>query len=130
MLAACRGLRPMPKLVGYRGTVNRLRVLDPANWITFWHPRLSNIICVCDATNRALQGSRIDPAKLTTVWEGCGAESIATLPRSARAEFNIPEDAFVVGIVANMRPVKGIDLLLRAAIETADLSKLYLLLIG
>ncbi|MDP6467663.1 MAG: glycosyltransferase family 4 protein [Pirellulaceae bacterium] len=130
VLAACRGLRPMPKVVGYRGTMNRLRLLDPANWITFWHPGISNIICVCDATNRALQESGIDPAKLTTVWEGCDPKNIPALPRSARAQFNIPDDAFVVGMVANMRPVKGIDLLLRAAIETADLSKLYLLLIG
>ena len=130
IIAACRGVCPMPKVVGYRGTVSRLRVLDPANWMTFWHPRVSHIICVSEATNLALQASRIDPSKLMTVLEGCDPESIPALPRSARAEFNIPEDAFVVGTIANMRPVKGIDLLLRAAIETADLSNLYLLLIG
>ena len=130
MIAACRGVCPMPKVVGYRGVVSRLSVLDPANWVTFWHPRISHIICVSDATNRALQASRIDPAKLTTVLEGCDPENVPPLPRSARAEFNIPDDAFVVGTVANMRPVKGIDLLLRATIKTADLSNLYLLLIG
>ena len=50
-----------------------------------------------EATNLALQASRIDPSKLMTVLEGCDPESIPALPRSARAEFNIPEDAFVVG---------------------------------
>lgn len=33
-----------------------------------------------------------------------------------RHRFNIPDDAPVVGIVANLRPVKGIDVFLRAAV--------------
>ena len=45
-------------------------------------------------------------------------------------EFDIPAGAFVVGTVATMRPVKGIDLLLRAAIECAGLADVYWLLVG
>ena len=45
-------------------------------------------------------------------------------------QFNIPKDAFVVGAVANMRPVKGLDILLRAAQELTDLRDLHLLLVG
>lgn len=130
VVGACRGICPLPKIIGYRGTINRLRLLDPANWITFWHPRVSNIICVCEATNQALQASGISAPKLSTVWEGFTADTLPRPERSALAEFGIPEDAFVVGVVANMRPVKGIDLLLRAAVELADLRDIYWLLIG
>jgi len=130
VIAACRWLRDAPKVVGYRGTVNQLRLLDPANWITFWHPRVDKIVCVSHATKRALLASGVPPSKLVPVWEGCAPESLRTPPRSARSEFGIPEDAFVVGLVANMRPVKGIDLLLEAALQLEQLRDIYWLLIG
>lgn len=130
VLAACRGVRPQPRIVGYRGTVNRLHRLDPANWITFWHPRLSMIVCVAEATNVALRNSGIPAARLATVWEGCCLRRDEQLDRAELTEFDIPRDAFVVGLVANMRPVKGIDLLLQAATELADLQDIYWLLIG
>ncbi len=130
VIGACRGLRDAPRIVGYRGSINRLQWLDPGNLLTFWNPRVDRIICVCRATNRALLASRISPEKLVTVWEGCDRSVFQTKPRSVLDEFNIPKDAFVVGAVANMRPVKGLDLLLRAAQELTDLQDLHLLLIG
>jgi glycosyltransferase involved in cell wall biosynthesis len=130
LIGARHGVRPLPKLIGYRGTVNRLQWLDPAHWITFWHPAVTKIHCVCHATQRTLEASRISASKLTTVWEGCDASVLQTPSRHALADFDIPPDAFVVGTVANMRPVKGVDLLLRAAVELADLPNVYWLLIG
>ena len=109
--------------------MNRLGLLDPANWITFWHPRVDKIMCVCHATERALVASGIPKSKLVTVWEGCAPESLRTPPRSARSEFRIPEDAFVVGVVANLRPVKRIDLLLKAAVQLEQQRDVYWLLI-
>ncbi len=130
VLGALRGVSPQPRVLGYRGTVNQLHLLDPANWITFWHPRLTKTICVCQATQRALCDSGIPSSKLETVWEGCCLDKNAQLARTQRREFQIPDAAFVVGVVANMRPVKGVDLLLRAALQLADLSDIYWLLIG
>ena len=105
-------------------------MLDPANWITFWHPRLTKIVCVCNATKKALRDSGIPESKLATVWEGPSLDTLQPLPRSTRSEFDVPADAFVVGLVANMRRVKGVDLLLRAALRLADLPDIYWLLIG
>ncbi|MBI1311336.1 glycosyltransferase [bacterium] len=130
LAAACRGLSRRLQVVGYRGTVTPLKRLDPANWITYWHPRVDRIICVCDATRRALERSGIAPEKLATVWSGCDPTAFEELGRSALAEFDIPSDAVVVGAVANMRPVKGLDLLLEAALELSDLTQVYWLLIG
>jgi len=130
LLGARHGVRSLPKLVGYRGTVNRLQWLDPGHWITFWHPSLAKIVCVCHATNRTLQESRISAGKLATVWEGCDSDVLQTPSREELGKFDIPADAFVVGTVANMRPVKGVDLLLRAAVELADLPDVYWLLVG
>ena len=103
LIGAGRGLRRLPKIVGYRGTINRLRVLDPANWITFWHPRLTHTTCVCQAVREALLKSGLPPSRLSVVWEGCDAEGLPPLAAGSRDEFSIPEDAMVVGSVANMR---------------------------
>jgi L-malate glycosyltransferase len=131
LIGACRGLKQIPKIVGYRGTINRLKMLDPANWITFWHPRVSQVTCVCHAGKEALLASGIPESKLSVVWEGCDPASLLPLAAtSSRANFDIPDDAFVVGVVANMRPLKRIDLLLQAALELADLRDIYYLLIG
>lgn len=128
-IAACRGSGTTPHLLGYRGTINRLHTLDPANWITFWHPRVDGIICVCEATQRALHESGVPRSRLRTIWEGCDATLLPVLDRQALTEFDIPADAFVVGTVANMRPVKGVDLLLQAAQQLND-RDIYWLLIG
>jgi glycosyltransferase involved in cell wall biosynthesis len=49
--------------------------------------------------------------------------------RRGLLQFDVPEKAFVVGSIANMRAVKGIDILLRAAMRVADLD-IYWLLMG
>lgn len=111
--------------------MNRLRLLDPANWVTFWRPRLSHVTCVCHAAQKALLKSGLPASKLSVVWEGCDSESLLPVAEtSSRASFDIPEDAFVVGVVANMRAGKRIDLLLEAAPELANLRHIYWLLIG
>jgi len=130
VLGACRALPAAPKVVGYRGTVDRLSRLDPAHWLTFYHPQLSQVICVSRATRDALHASGLPDSKLAVVWEGCCLTDEAPMPRAECTGFGIPPDAFVVGVVANMRPVKGVDLLLRAAQELTDIGNLYWLLIG
>jgi len=130
LVGACRGLRNTPKIVGYRGAISRLRRLDPSNWITFWHPTVDQIMCVSRATEQALRASRIPSSKLVAVNEGCDTSGLRQVDPSEVAEFNIPTGAFVVGTVANMRPVKGIDILLRAALQLTDLPNMYWLLVG
>lgn len=127
---ACLGLRNAPQLIGYRGTIDRLSRLDPANWITFYHPRFAVIDCVCHATQAALAASGLAQKKLETVWEGCAPETLTIRSRQVFAEYGIPPDAFVIGTVANARPVKGIDILLRSAIELAGELDVYWMVVG
>ncbi len=127
---ACLGLRNAPQLIGYRGTIDRLSRLDPANWLTFYHPHFAAINCVCHATQSALAASGLPQRKLETVWEGCAPELLKIRSRHVFAEYDIPPDAFVIGTVANARPVKGIDILLRSAIELAGELDVYWMVVG
>lgn len=130
LAGACWGLSNAPKLIGYRGTIDRLSRLDPANWLTFWHPRFDRIYCVCHATQTALAASGVPPHKLETVWEGCDPRLLDVRPREILADYGIPKNAFVIGTVANARRVKGIDILLRSAIELAGKLDVYWLVVG
>jgi glycosyltransferase involved in cell wall biosynthesis len=50
--------------------------------------------------------------------------------RDALAQFGIPPDAFVVGTIAAMRRVKGIDILMRAAVRCAELRDVFWIFFG
>ncbi len=130
LAGACWGLRQTPQLIGYRGIVDRLSRLDVGTWLTFWNRRFDRIHCVCRATQAALADSGIPAAKLATVWEGCNPQLLIARPRELLAEFGIPADAFVIGTVANARPVKGIDIMLRSAIELSSEIEIYWLVVG
>jgi L-malate glycosyltransferase len=130
VIGACRGVSDCPKIIGYRGTVSRLRLFDPANWITAWHPRVSKIVCVSKAVRRALHDSRVPERKLAVSVEGYHHDTSTAVTQQALDSFNIPTGSFVVGSIANMRAVKGLDLLLEAAIELREVTDIYWLLIG
>ncbi len=129
-LGACNGLRSAPPVVGYRGIIDRPSKLDPANWITFFHPRTAGITCVCEATKRALMQAGVPERKLSTVWEGCNPNALHTSDSQGLREFGIPESAFIVGTVATIRPVKGVDLMMRAALELENELNIYWVLVG
>ncbi len=130
LAGACWGWRDAPLLIGYRGTIDRIKRLDPANLLTFLNSRFARIHCVCHATQAALASSGIPADKLVTVWEGCDPSLLHVRSREVLGEFGIPPEAFVVGTIANARTVKGIDLLLRSALELAHVPDIYWLIVG
>lgn len=114
-LMAVRGL-PV-RVIGYRGTLGHLHRWDPAAWLTYLHPRLARIVCVSDAVLAHLRDDvGIAPSRLTRIHKGHDPTWYDGLPEEpvTRAGLGLPGDAQVVGFVGNMRPVKGVDGLIRA----------------
>ena len=129
-LGACNGLRGAPPIIGYRGIIDRPSKLDPANWITFFHPRAAGITCVCEATRAALIQSGVPERKTMTIWEGCNPSVLQAQESTGLSEYGIPDSAFVIGTVATIRPVKGVDLMMRAALELESELNIYWALVG
>lgn len=105
------------KVIAYRGAVGHVSRWDPSCYLKWLNPRLDKIICVSKAVERDLKKSGVADEKLITIYKGHDLAWYANLNRkAARARINrdcnIPEDAVLVGMAANMRPVKGADLLL------------------
>ena len=118
------------KVVGYRGAVGHVHRLDPGCWLKWYHPRLDRIVCVSEAVRNDLLRSGIEPEKLVTIFKGHDLDWYRGLARPDLAALGIPGSAFVVGCAANMRRVKGVDVLIRALAHIPDALDVHLLLIG
>lgn len=114
----------------YRGTVGHLSWFDPTSWLTFLNPKVRKILCVSDAVAQYLREIKVREDKIETIYKGHDIEWYRSSP-PPRSTFGIPEDAFVVGCTAMMRPVKGVDILIKSVQSLLqDLPKLHLLLVG
>jgi len=121
------------KVVAYRGAVGHVSRWDPTCYIKWLNPRIDRIVCVSRAVERDLAASGVSANKLVTIYKGHDLSWYEKLDaRAARAElneqFSIPQSATLIGIAANMRPVKGADLLLNAMLDLPD--DVHALLIG
>ena len=130
--AANVGLVGLPaRIVAYRGTVGNLSWLDPFCWLTFLNPRISRVVCVSKAVERYLLGLGLPHRRVATIYKGHDPSWYQGTSPTTRRELGIPEDAFVLGCTAVIRPGKGVEVLLRAcAALDAELPNLHLLLVG
>ena len=118
------------KVVGYRGAVGHVHRFDPGCWLKWYHPRLDRIVCVSEAVRQDLLRSGVQPEKLVTIFKGHDLDWYRDLARPDLAALGIPGSAFVVGCAANMRRVKGVDVLIQALAHIPDDLDVHLLLIG
>lgn len=117
--------------IGYRGTAGNLSWLNPADWLTYLHPRLSRIMCVSEAVRVSLLAMKLPERRLATIYKGHDIAWYAgDTSRAALCEIGIPDKALIVGCNANMRPVKGVDVLLEAARLLPTDGSLHYLLVG
>lgn len=127
-LIASRGMSI--KRVAYRGTIGHLSRLDPASWLTYLNPRLDRIICNAEAVRQYMLSMHLPEAKLETIFKGFEVDWYKPAERSTLAEFGIPKEAIVVGFAGDMRPIKGVDILIRAMDRLSDATQVHLLLVG
>lgn len=118
------------KLVAYRGAIGHVNRWDPGAWLKWYNPRVDHIICVSEAVRQDLLRAGIRSERLTTIYKGHELGWYENLPAIDLAQFGVPRDAFVVGCAANMRPVKGADLLVRAMSRASREHDVHCLLIG
>ena len=123
-------LTPRPRIVAFRGITSPLHRYDPAEWLTYLNPRVAGYACESQAVRNAMLRSGVAASKCAVVYNFVPPPLVPGATRAALAEFEIPEDAFVIGMVANMRRVKGADILLEAAKRLAGSSNVFWLLIG
>lgn len=127
LMASRSGTAPV---VGYRGTIGHLSRWDPASWLTYLHPKLAHIICVSEAVRLYLLKMRIPTSKLTTLYKGHRLAWYTEDMPCPLTSFGVPDDAFVVGFTGNIRPVKGVDVLLKSLAFIPPELNVHICLIG
>lgn len=116
-LAAAKG-RPV-RIVLYRGIVGNVSVLNPLDWMSFLNPRVDRIVCVAEAVRQSFLALgigplKIAPEKLVTIYKGHDLSWYRAEPLDLTT-IGVPRGAFVVTCVANVRPRKGIPILIRSS---------------
>ena len=129
-LRASRGL-PV-RIIVYRGIVGNVSFLSPISWRRYLNPRIDRMVCVADAVrdhflNMRPAWLRIPEERLVTIRKGHSLEWYTDPPADLRA-LGVPQDAFTVVCVANYRPRKGIELLVKAMSDLPG--DVHLLLVG
>ncbi len=122
------------KTIAYRGIVANVSFFDPASWMTYLNPKVDKLVCVANAIrdyflNMRFLWYRLPTEKILTIYKGHDLSWYQDTPVNLN-QFNIPDDAFVVGCIANNRPRKGIGFLLDATNHLPIDSKIHILLIG
>lgn len=90
------------------------------------------IVCISDAEKEsALREKICKPSKLQVIYNGIDLEEIKNTISKKRAELNIPEDAFVVGMVGRLSKQKAPDVFVKAAKLIKDkIPNAYFLMVG
>lgn len=129
-LTAQRKMIHKPRIIAYRGTMGHLSWFDPAAHFSYLNKRLDCIVCVSGAVKKYLKKFRIPDERLEVIWKGHDPGWYTSAPRSALTELGIPEDAVAVSFVGNIRPVKGVEYLLRAFNDYSGNVNMHLIIIG
>ena len=130
-LLATRGMKNGPPVCGFMGHVGRFSRWNLIHRLTFLHPRLAAIWCNCRAVVEPLARAGVAESKCHVVYAGHPSSARPAGPDlGLRRELGLPADAVVVGFAGNMRRVKGVDVLLKAALALRDEPSVHWLLLG
>ena len=120
-----------PAIMSFRGISSPPRWHDLADRFSFLSPRVGSHACESEAVAAGLVQAGIARGSCHVVYNCVAPAAVGGRDRrEARAALGLPADAFVVGSIASVRPVKGIDILLRAALECLELPDLRVVIIG
>ena len=102
------------RICTYRGTLGNLNRFSLLARLAHLHPRVAVIFCNCNAVKEFLGTLGVADHKLHIVYKGHDPRWYQSAQPYSRKDFGISEDSFVVGCFANIRPLKGVDILVRA----------------
>lgn len=119
------------KKVAFLGSMS-IHWFDPTAYLSFLNPLLDKIICVSDTVREHLsrQLPEKNNYKTIRIYRGFDPEWIIYSPKVTRESLGIPEDAFVICFVGNLRRIKGLPYLIQSVNYLPENLNLYFLLVG
>lgn len=107
------------KVVTYRGIVGNVSYYNPVSYTTHLNPKVDCVVCVAEAVrdyfvSGSFFGLRWPAERFVTIYKGHDL-SWYDSPAEDLSEFGVPKDACVVGCMTNVRPRKGVEVLIESA---------------
>jgi glycosyltransferase involved in cell wall biosynthesis len=127
MVAASRRRIPLVFYRCARLTPSRLNPLDQL--IYFRKGGVDRFAACSEATAQSLRDAGVPADRVVTLYHGHDPGEFDADPHDLRTELKIAADQFVLGYVANIRPVKGFDILVEA-VKLLESSNLQVAVIG
>jgi glycosyltransferase involved in cell wall biosynthesis len=115
-------------IIAYRGTMGNLSRLDPTSWIGCLNPKVAAISCVSRAVAEDVKQHVGSRCIVRAIYKGHEPGWYSDFEPLNDDQFAFAADAFVIGCLANIRPLKGVDILIRAM--TLVSPRAHLLLVG
>lgn len=112
-ISAAKGL-PV-KVILYRGYTGNIHWYDFTQYLKYFHPRVDSIFCINKEIENIFRRNKLfGKHNAVTIIKGHNPEWYKTVVPAGLSEYKIPDNAFVVICVANVRPMKGIPVLLKS----------------
>lgn len=119
------------KVITYRGFAGNIHWWNPVDYLKQLHPRIDAIACVSPAVKEHLDRQLFfNPGKSVVITKGHDPAWYNVIEPASLTEFNLPNDAVVVSLVANARKMKGIPVLVGASHLLPPGLPVYFLMIG
>jgi glycosyltransferase involved in cell wall biosynthesis len=116
------------KVVAYRGQTGNTSRWSPTSYLSVLHPRIDMVIGVAQAVTDYLQPQQWRDNKTATVYKGHDLDWYQG--QAADLSFlDLPDDAITLSLVADIRPRKGLGVLM-AATHYFALPNIHILLVG
>ena len=112
-IAAAKGLNI--RIVTYMGS-NSIHWFDPTSLLTHLNKKVDKIICNSKDIEKHIRAQHLAPKNKTiTIYKGYKTDWFSNIKPIDLVELDIPKDAFVVVCLANVRRIKGLTYLIKAA---------------
>jgi len=118
------------KLITYRGTTGGLYRYDPSAYLNALNPRVDGVVAVSKAVQKRVQQQIISQkTRVANIYKGHKIEWYQSEALNLE-EFGIKKGNFSIAFVANMRPHKGLAVVLEACKSLAKHEDLHLIVVG
>jgi L-malate glycosyltransferase len=119
------------KIIGYIGSLS-VHWHDPFSYVSFLNHRIDRLICVSDGVKEHVIKQLPDRQrkKVIRIYKGFDPLWFKDVIPAKRKEIGIPENAFVVCCVANIRKIKGLNWLIESANFLPENPPIWFILVG
>jgi len=119
------------KIIGYIGSLN-VHWHDPMAYLSFLNPKIDRMVCLSNAVRDHFvnQKGKYFKDRCKVIYKGYDPAWIKIDKPISKSSVGIPENAFVVCCIAQVRRIKGIPYLIKSADFLPEGLPVYFILIG